>query len=145
MTIQAELALRSAIRKAALADATVSGAINASFHDGPPRDAVFPFVAFGDVLLRDWSTGSDTGLEHQFALDIWSLQPGNGETLKLADLILGFLQKTVLQLDGFHLVDLRFVSFEAKREANGRFAKGRLRFRAITEANPGGSDVGATR
>ena len=138
MSVKAELALRSAIRTAALADATLAGAVNASFFDGAPKDAVLPFVAFGDVVLRDWSTGSDAGLEHQFTLDIWSSQPGNGETLKIADQILDFLARTALQLQGAQLIDLRFVSFEARRESNGRFAKGRLRFRAITEERPGG-------
>ena len=95
-------------------------------------------MAFGDVVLRDWSTGSDAGLEHQFTLDIWSSQPGNGETLKIADQILDFLGRAVLQLQGAQLIDLRFVSFEARRESNGRYAKGRLRFRAITEERPGG-------
>ena len=138
MSVKAELALRSAIRTAALADATLAGAVNASFFDGAPKDAVLPFVAFGDVVLRDWSTGSDAGLEHQFTLDIWSSQPGNGETLKIADQILDFLGRTALQLQGAQLIDLRFVSFEARRGSNGRFAKGRLRFRAITEERPGG-------
>jgi hypothetical protein len=138
MSVKAELALRSAIRTAALADATLAGAVNSSFFDGAPKDALFPFVAFGDVVLRDWSTGSDAGLEHQFTLDIWSSQPGNGETLKIADQILDFLGRTVLQLQGAQLIDLRFVSFEARRESNGRYAKGRLRFRAITEERPGG-------
>ena len=138
MSVKAELALRSAIRTAALADATLAGAVNSSFFDGAPKDALFPFVAFGDVVLRDWSTGSDAGLEHQFTLDIWSSQPGNGETLKIADQILDFLGRAVLQLQGAQLIDLRFVSFEARRESNGRYAKGRLRFRAITEERPGG-------
>ena len=138
MSVKAELALRSAIRTAALADATLAGAVNSSFFDGAPKDALFPFVAFGDVVLRDWSTGSDAGLEHQFTLDIWSSQPGNGETLKIADQILDFLGRAVLQLQGAQLIDLRFVSCEARRESNGRYAKGRLRFRAITEERPGG-------
>ena len=138
MSVKAELALRSAIRSAALNDPAIAVAVNASFYDGAPRDAIFPFVTFGEVLLRDWSTTTDRGLEHQFTLEIWSLQPGNGETLKLADQLLTFLRSASLPLQGFQLIDLRFVSFEARRESNGRFAKGRMRFRAITEENAGG-------
>ena len=138
MSVKAELALRSAIRSAALNDPAIAVAVNTSFYDGAPRDAIFPFVTFGDVLLRDWSTTTDRGLEHQFTLEIWSLQPGNGETLKLADQLLTFLRSASLPLQGFQLIDLRFVSFEARRDSNGRFAKGRMRFRAITEENAGG-------
>ena len=138
MSVKAELALRSAIRSAVLNDPVITAAVNGSFYDGAPRDAIFPFVTFGDVSLRDWSTGSDRGLEHQFTLEIWSLQPGNGETLNIGDRLLTFLLSATLKLQGFQLIDLRFVSFEARREANGRFAKGRMRFRAITEENAGG-------
>ena len=138
MSVKAELALRSAIRSAALNDPVITAAVNGSVYDGAPRDAIFPFVTFGDVSLRDWSTGSDRGLEHQFTLEIWSLQPGNGETLNIGDRLLTFLLSATLKLQGFQLIDLRFVSFEARREANGRFAKGRMRFRAITEENAGG-------
>jgi hypothetical protein len=145
MSLRAELALRSAIRRAALNDPAVAAAVNSSFYDGATRDAVFPFITFGDVSLRDWSTGSDRGLEHQFTLEIWSMQPGNGEVLKLADLVQTFLQSASLSLQGFVLVDLRFVWFEARRESNGRFAKGRMRFRAITEESAGGDNGGATR
>ena len=145
MSVRAELALRRAIRSAALKDAALAAATNASFYDGAPRDAVFLFVSFGDVSLRDWSTGSDRGLEHQLTLEIWSLQPGNGEALKLADLLLTFLRSATLSLQGFQLIDLRVLSFEARRESNGRFAKGRLRLRAVTEELPGGENGGATR
>ncbi len=145
MSVKAELALRSAIRSAALNNPSVAAAVNASFYDGAPRDAAYPFVCFGDVSLRDWSTGSDRGLEHQFTLEIWSTQPGHGEVLKLADLLQTFLQSAILSLQGFQLVDLRFLWFEARREMNGRFAKGRMRFRAITEESAGGDNVGATR
>jgi hypothetical protein len=71
-------------------------------------------------------------------LEIWSLQPGNGEVLKVADLLVAFLRSANLSLQGFQLIDLRFVSFDARREGNGRFAKGRLRLRAVTEELPGG-------
>ena len=145
MSVKAELALRSAIRSAALNNQALAAAVNGSFYDGAPRDAVFPFVTFGDVSLRDWSTGSDRGLEHQLTLEIWSLQPGHGEVLKLADQLQSFLQSASLTLQGFQLIDLRFLGFEARREANGRFAKGRLRFRAITEESAGGDNGGATR
>ena len=67
------------------------------------------------------------------------------EVLKLADLVQTFLQSASLSLQGFVLVDLRFVWFEARRESNGRFAKGRMRFRAITEESAGGDNGGATR
>jgi hypothetical protein len=126
------------VRTALLADSLVAARLNQGLYDEAPRHAVFPYVCFGDVLLRDWSTGSDVGLEHQFMLDIWSAGPGSAETIEIADLIVDALARASLQPQGFAVTDLRFVSLETRRESNGRLARGRLRFRAVTEPKTGG-------
>jgi hypothetical protein len=138
MTLNAEIALRKVVRTALLADSLVAARLNQGLYDEAPRHAVFPYVCFGDVLLRDWSTGSDVGLEHQFMLDIWSAGPGSAETIEIADLIVDALARASLQPQGFAVTDLRFVSLETRRESNGRLARGRLRFRAVTEPKTGG-------
>ena len=138
MTLNAEIALRMAVRTGLLADSLVAARLNQGVYDEAPRHAVLPYVCFGDVLLRDWSTGSEMGLEHQFTLDIWSAGPGSIETIEIADVIVDALGRASLQPQGFALIDLRFVSFETRRESNGRFARGLLRFRAVTEPRTGG-------
>ena len=138
MTVNVEVALRKVVRTALLADSLVAARLNQGVYDEAPRHAVLPYVCFGDVMLRDWSTGSDRGLEHQFTLDIWSAGPGSIETIEIADVIVDALGRASLQPQGFALIDLRFVSFETRRESNGRMARGRLRFRAVTEPRTGG-------
>ena len=59
------------------------------------------------------------------------------ETIEIADLILSRLAGASLQLQAHALIDLRFAAFEATRQAGGRVARGRLRFRAITEPKQG--------
>lgn len=137
MKLDAEFSLRSAVRAVILGDATLSGLLSRGVYDEAPRHAVLPYVSFGDVVLRDWSTASECGLEHDFVLDIWSAAPGAKEPLHIADLIVALLAKTALQLQTHALIDLRFVSFEATRQVGGRVARGRLRFRAITEVKQG--------
>jgi len=137
MMIDAELSLRSALRAAILRDATLAAMLNQGVYDEAPRHAVLPYASFSEVKLRDWSTGSDRGLEHDFVLDIWSAAPGTRETIQIADLIVALLARTPIQLQTHTLVDLRFVSFEAARQSNGRVARGRLRLRAITEIKQG--------
>lgn len=138
MMLDAELSLRAAIRTAILADQTLSASLNGGVYDEAPRHAVLPYVSYADVSLRDWSAGADHGFEHEFVLDIWSASPGTRETIEIADLIVALLAKSPLQLQRHSLVDLRFISFEAGRLANGRVARGRLRFRAVTEVKQGG-------
>ena len=43
------------------------------------------------------------------------------------------LHDAALTLDGHRLVNLRFEQAEARREAQGRFSRASLRFRAVTE------------
>ena len=135
MTASAEIALRASVRAALLADALLAAMVDTRIYDGPPRAAAMPYVSFGEVRLRDWSTGSDYGVEHVLTLDIWSLQPGMRETLAIADRLGAILQDAALTLDGHRLVDLRFVSLDTRREQNGRIAHGILRLRAVTELN----------
>ncbi len=137
MMLDAELSLRSAIRTAILGDASLAALLSHGVYDEAPRHAVLPYVSLGDVLLRDWSTVSDRGLEHDFTLDIWSAAPGTKETIQVADLIVALLARVSFQLESHSLIDFRFVSFEASRQAGGRVARGRLRFRAITEIKQG--------
>lgn len=127
--------LRKAIRNALLADATlVSMLAGPNLFDEAPREAIPPYIAFGDVILRDLSTATDTGAEHFVILNVWSIQRGLHEALDIADRAVMLLQDASLTLDYNHLVNLRLVSIESKRENNGRFARASLRFRAFTEA-----------
>ena len=133
MSASAEIALRAAARAALIADAGLAALVDTRIFDGPPRAALMPYVSFGDARLRDWSTSSDLGIEHLLAFDVWSLQPGMHEVLVIADLLSRVLQDTVLTLTDHRLVDLRFASLDTRREQNGRYARGMLRLRAVTE------------
>ena len=44
--------------------------------DGPPPDAVPPYVVIGSDLVTDWSTKTETGHEHRLAINVWDAGPG---------------------------------------------------------------------
>ena len=135
MSISPVIALRKAIRNALLANAALVARLGGpSIFDEAPREAIPPYVAYGDGLARDWSSATDRGTEQFIILNVWSLQRGLREALEIADLVGGLLDDKPLTLDGHHLVNLRLVSVETRREANGRFARASLRLRAATEA-----------
>ena len=135
MSISPVIALRKAIRAQLLADAMLVAKLGgANVFDEAPREAIPPYVAFGDATARDWSSSTDRGTEQFAILNVWSLQRGVREALDIADRIAAVLDDAALTLDSHHLVNLRLVSQETKREAAGRFARASLRFRAVTEA-----------
>ena len=129
------IALRKAIHSSLAGDAALTALIGAGkIFDDAPREARAPYVTFGDFLSRDWSTSSDHGTEHFVILNVWSAQRGAREALIVADRIRAILDDQSLSLDGNHLVNLRFVQLETRRENNARFTRASLRLRAVTEA-----------
>lgn len=135
MTTSPVLALRKAIRDAIAANAALSGRIsNQPVHDEAPRGANAPYITFGDVMVRDWSTSTDKGAEQFVTLHVWSTQPGVSEAVSIAGDVTRLLDDAALSLASHHLVNLKLVSIESRRENSGRFGRASLRFRAITES-----------
>ena len=129
------IALRKAIRLQLTGDAALVAKLGGpNVFDEAPREAIPPYVAFGDSSLRDLSTSTDRSAEQFAVLNVWSLQRGLREALDIADRVAALLDDAALALDGHRLVNLRLVSLETKREGSGRFARASLRFRAVTEA-----------
>lgn len=135
MSASPTIALRKAIRDHLLADATLASLLGgARVFDEAPRGTEPPYVTFGDARARDWSTATDIGAEHAIVLDAWSSQHGAREALAIAERARELLDDAALTPTGHHLVSLRFVQLETRRENQGRFARASLRFRAVTEA-----------
>ncbi len=127
-------ALRQAIRAKVLSDVNFLAALGgAKFYDEVPRGIEPPYVVFGDVIDRDWSTATDQGSEQIIRLDVWSTQRGLLESLTIAGLLATLLQTPSLQIAGWTLVNFRYQTSETKRDANGRFARTSLRYRAVLE------------
>jgi lysylphosphatidylglycerol synthetase-like protein (DUF2156 family) len=83
--------------------------------------------------VRDWSSSLSRGAEHLFVIAVWSAERGTREAIEIGNSVVHLLDDAMLDLDGYKLINLRFVQFETRREANGRFARVNLRFRATIE------------
>ncbi len=127
-------ALQRAVFAALKDDAQLVAAIGGErIYDDVPRDAVFPYVTFGQTQVRDWSTGSEDGNEHLFSLHVWSREAGRREVHDLLGHLVAALHDKALALDGFRLVNLRHEFSETRREADGETFRGLVRYRAVTE------------
>jgi hypothetical protein len=130
------LALQKAVVAALAADAALAAIIDDRVHDGPPRNAEFPYVAIGQASLADWSTGTEAGAEHRLLIDVWSREPGKRQCYEIMDAIEAALHDAALTLDGHTLVNLRFEFADARRDPDGITYHGVVRFRAVTENTP---------
>ena len=130
----AAAALRAAIHDALVADGALSALLGGpKVYDEPPRAAAFPYVTLGEARVADFSTGSESGEEHQLTLHAWSRQGGHREAHLIAGALLQALDDAPLALGDHRLVNLRFAVADVRREADGRTYHALVRFRAMTE------------
>ncbi len=128
------LALRAAIIAKLRNDATLTGLLGGpQIYEDAPRSAVPPFMTFGDVSAKDWSTSTEGGLEQVLSLHIWSKPNIMRPSLLIADRISTLLQDVTLALSGHNLISLHCTTIETKSEDSGRWLRTSLRFRAVTE------------
>jgi hypothetical protein len=128
------VALRKALLTRLSGDAPLLALLGgAKIYDEAPRAAEPPYVLFAEVQARDWSTSDSRGCEQILALSAISTQRGLREALDIAQRVVELLDEVPLVLQDHHLVDLRHIATETKREQNGRFARASTRFRATTE------------
>lgn len=126
--------LQKAVYGRLVANAGVLAALGgARVYDAVPRAVVFPYVTFGPSLVRDWSTGTESGAEHALTLRVWSKAGGERETHRILDALRGALHEASLTLSGHRLVSLRHEASDTARGADGETYAGVARFRAVTE------------
>lgn len=133
MSVAASWALQQAVHAALVADPDVAASVGARVYDDVPQDAAFPYITLGEASVRDWSTGSDTGAEHRLTLHVWSRAQGRKEIKEISGVVSDALDEAALTVTGTRLVNLRFVSADMLRDADGETYHGILRFRAVTE------------
>ncbi len=128
------LSLRAAIHTALAEDMPLLGLLGGPrIFDVPPKDAAFPYVALGEALVSDWSTGTEAGTEHALTLHVFSRSGGRVEAFLLAAGVQHALHDVPLMLKGHHLANLRATTAEVVREKDGRTFHALVRFRAVTE------------
>ncbi|MHA1523454.1 MAG: DUF3168 domain-containing protein [Alphaproteobacteria bacterium] len=102
-------------------------------YDDVPPGADFPFVAIGENLSRDWSTGSDAGDEHALTIHTWSRQAGRKQTHDLIAAIRVALEANALSLSQNRVVNLGFEFSQARLDGDGETYHGVIRYRVVTE------------
>jgi Protein of unknown function (DUF3168) len=106
---------------------------DARIYDQVPQPATYPYLSFGQSMIRDADTSTEAGDEHMLTLHIWSRAEGRKETHDLIDAVRSALHQQALTLTGHRLVNLRHEFSEARREPDGDTIHGLVRLRAVTE------------
>jgi hypothetical protein len=102
-------------------------------YDRAPQAAPYPFITLGQSVVRDWSTGTEDGAEHNLTLHVWSRSGGKKQVLEIIEAIKGVLHDQPLLLPDHHLINLRHELSEARLDPDGDTFHGIVRYRAVTE------------
>ena len=105
----------------------------ARIHDDAPQGASFPFITLGQSVMRDWSTGTEAGAEHNLTLHVWSRAGGKKQVHEIIEAIRGVLHNRPLPLTDHYLINLRHEFSEARLDPDGDKFHGIVRYRAVTE------------
>ena len=102
-------------------------------YDDAPQSAPYPFITLGQSVVRDWSTGTEDGAEHDLTLHVWSRSGGKKQVQEILEAIKSVLHDRPLALPDHHLVNLRYELSEARLDPDGDTFHGIVRYRAVTE------------
>jgi hypothetical protein len=126
--------LQQSIFAVLTADAALTALLGAGrIFDDVPQGTPPPYVTFGPVTQRDWSTGTEEGAEHLVTLHVWSAARGKKQAHEILGAVRAALHDRPLNLAGHRLINLRHEHSETRRTSDGETIHGTARFRAITE------------
>ncbi|PZN97386.1 MAG: DUF3168 domain-containing protein [Alphaproteobacteria bacterium] len=102
-------------------------------HDGPPVDAVSPYLVIGPDLVTDWSTKTETGHEHRIGVTAWV----EGPAAAPAKAIIGGVEAALAAMagtqGGHRLVSVRLLRSLVLTDPEG-WSQGIVEFRLRTVA-----------
>ena len=109
------------------------GGVN-GIYDGPPLDAVPPYLVIGPDLMTDWSTKTEVGHEHRLSVTAWDAGPGS----VAAKSIMGAVETAVIAMagsqGGHRVVSARLLRGFVLTDAD-RWTQGVTEFRVRTSAD----------
>lgn len=128
------IALQEAVYAALSNDAALDTLLGgARIYDDVPRGKKPPYVTFGEAVISDWSTGTEQGTEHAFAINAWSRERGRKQVLEIAGAVVAALSEPLQPLDGHVLVNLQHQFTGCGEDADTGYFLAAVNLRAVTE------------
>ena len=99
-----------------------------------PQSTAHPYLVVGEATAAPFDSKTEDGMEQTIALHSWSTYNGMSEIKSIMDAVVAVLDRADLTVAGHDLVDIRFLSSEAKLEEDGVTRHGIQKFQVLTEA-----------
>lgn len=133
--MHASLVLQRAIYEALIADSNLINELGGAYvFDSVPVGQELPFVQFGKLTSKDWSTSTEYGDEHKIEILIWSCHKGRKQLLDLA----AICEDAITALSGVHdshnIVDIQLTETVTQHDVKSGNFKATLTYRCVTES-----------
>jgi hypothetical protein len=127
----AAAALQAAIYQRLTADTVLDGLVNGAIHDAvPPGNPVGTYVSIGPEVVKDASSQTERGAEHEFSVSVVTDAQGFQNAKAIAAAVSDALTGATLVLARGHLVGLWFLRARARRVEDADVRRIDLFFRA---------------
>lgn len=131
MSYGAAAALQAAIYQRLTADTVLDGLVNGAIHDAvPPGNPVGTYVSIGPEVVKDASSQTERGAEHEFSVSVVTDAQGFQNAKAIAAAVSDALTGATLVLARGHLVGLWFLRARARRVEDADVRRIDLFFRA---------------
>ena len=130
------LALQRAILDALIAHQPLISMLGGSrVYDHVPSRLRPPYIVFGDATHSDWSTGTESGLEHFIQLNVWSREKGRKEALDISGHVRTIVTDMQPDLGDNTLVNATHEFTETSRDEETGLYLASVNLRCVTEPN----------
>ncbi len=127
-------ALQVAIHDRLSGDAALTGLVGTGrIHDGPPRAAALPFVAFGRWRVRPLDAVDGPAHEHRLELVVRSAAGGRREASAIVDRAVAVLAEAALSPEGHRVASLALVERTSGEGRDRRSFEAVVVLRVVTE------------
>lgn len=131
MSYGAAAALQAAIYQRLTADSVLNGLVGGAIHDAvPPGSPAGTYVSIGPEVVKDASSQTERGAEHEFSVSVVTDAQGFRDAKAVAAAVSDALTGATLVLARGHLVGLWFLRARARRVEDADVRRIDLFFRA---------------
>ncbi|MCF6322351.1 MAG: DUF3168 domain-containing protein [Rhizobiaceae bacterium] len=102
------------------------------YDDVPPNQHP-PYVTFGRSNHLDWSTDSESGMEHEFELHSWTRENGRKEIYLIQEVLIEVLTGLIGAMDEHHIINFTHENSAIETHDKYQAFLGISTFRVITE------------
>lgn len=114
--------------------ATLSDALTYDIYDEAPQGSSFPYITIGEANHAEWDTDTTLGNRVSLVIHSWSRYRGRKEIKEMQGEIYAALNRSDLDIIGYHFVTCDFVNSQSFIDTDGKTRHGTQAFNVLMDS-----------